>query len=104
MYMNIYIINKTTKVNNYNKKGVHANKNAEIKNINVNSTNNYSDIKGIGEKTALTLLQTYDTIENILKKQSELTKGLKKKLAEQLDMFYLCKSLEVIKLELIITF
>src|SRR5699024_12267503 len=76
----------------------------ELKGFTGDSADNYPGIKGIGEKTALTLLQTYDTIENILKKQSELTKGLQKKLAEQLDMFNLCKSLAEIKCDLRLTY
>src|SRR5699024_3783347 len=81
-----------TEENFYDKKGVRPNQIAELKGSTGDSADNYPGIKWIGEKTALTLLQTYDTIENILKKQSELTKGLQKKLSEQLDMFHLCKS------------
>lgn len=92
-----------TEENFYDKKGVRPNQIAELKGFTGDSADNYPGIKGIGEKTALTLLQTYDTIENILKKQSELTKGLQKKLAEQLDMFHLCKSLAEIKCDLPLT-
>src|SRR5699024_12851367 len=92
-----------TEENFYDKKGVRPNQIAELKGFTGESADNYPGIKGIGEKKALTLLQTYDTLENILKKQSELTKGLQKKIAEKLDMFHLCNSLTEIKCDLTLT-
>src|SRR5699024_10801215 len=78
-----------TEENFYDKKGVRPNQIAELKGFTGDSADNYPGIKGIGEKTALTLLQTYDTIENIIKKQSELTKQLHKYIAEHIDIIHI---------------
>src|SRR5699024_12260425 len=77
-----------TEENFYDKKGVRSNQIAELKGFTGDSADNYPGIKGIGEKTALTLLQNYDTIENILKKKSEHKKGLQKKKEKKLDKLH----------------
>jgi len=92
-----------TEENFYDKKGVRPNQITELKGFTGDSADNYPGIKGIGEKTALKLLQTYDTMDDILNKQAELTKGVQKKLAEQLDMYHLSKSLAEIKCDLPLT-
>ena len=89
-----------TESNFLDKKGVRPNQITDLKGFTGDSADNYPGIKGIGEKTALKLLQAYDSMENILERQTELTKGIQKKLAEQLDMFQLSKDLAEIKCDL----
>src|SRR5699024_7391009 len=65
---------------------------------------NYPGIKGIGEKTALKLLQTYGSMDSILKMKHELTKGIQQKLQDDIDMFELCKTLAEIKCDVPVEF
>lgn len=92
-----------TENNFMEKKGIRPDQIVTLKGFTGDSADNYPGIKGIGEKTALKLLQTYDTMDDILSKQSELTKGVQKKLAEQLDMYHLSASLAEIKCDLPLT-
>lgn len=86
--------------NFYEKRGLSPQQIIEFKAFTGDSADNYPGIKGIGEKTALKLLQTYGTMEQILEKTTELTKGIQKKLDEHIDMFHMCKQLAEIKCDL----
>jgi 5'-3' exonuclease len=92
-----------TQENFLEKRGIHPDQIIEFKGFTGDSADNYPGIKGIGEKTALKLLQTYGTMEMILQKQNELTKGIQKKLSEDIHMFNMCKQLAAIKCDLPIT-
>jgi DNA polymerase-1 len=60
-------------------------------------SDNIPGVPGIGEKTAIPLVQEYGTIENILKKVEKIPqKGLKEKLSENVEMALLSKELVTI--------
>lgn len=88
--------------NIYEKRGLHANQLADFKAFTGDTADNYPGIRGIGEVTATKLLQTYYSIENILANKDKLTKGVRNKLVNELDMFYTCKQLAEIKCDLAI--
>src|SRR5699024_9552572 len=75
--------------NFFEKRGLHPHQIIEFKAFTGDSADNYPGIKGIGEKTALKLLQTYGSMDSILKMKHELTKGIQQKLQDDIDMFEL---------------
>ncbi|MBP1942255.1 5'-3' exonuclease [Bacillus luteolus] len=63
------------------------------------SSDNYPGVRGIGEKTAIKLLQQYQTIEGILENLDSLTKGQRSKIQEDLEMLHLSRKLAKIHCE-----
>src|SRR5699024_1803558 len=90
--------------NFFEKRGLHPHQIIEFKAFTGDSADNYPGIKGIGEKTALKLLQTYGSMDSILKMKHELTKGIQQKLQDDIDMFELCKTLAEIKCDVPVEF
>lgn len=88
--------------NFYDKKGIHPEQIIEFKGLTGDSADNYPGIKGIGEKTATRLLQTYPDFATILKSVDQLTPGLRNKIISEEEMFYLSKELAEIKCDLTI--
>lgn len=68
----------------------------EMKALMGDSSDNIPGVKGIGEKTALNLIQTYNNVENIYSNINEITGKLKEKLVEGQDMAKLSKTLATI--------
>ncbi|WP_163654064.1 5'-3' exonuclease [Listeria sp. PSOL-1] len=56
----------------------------------------YPGVRGIGEKTALQLIQQYETIQGVLDHITELKPGQQKKIQEDLDMLKLSQQLATI--------
>lgn len=90
--------------NFYEKKGLYPNQIIDFKAFTGDSADNYPGVKGIGEKTATTLLQKYNNIDEILLSLNELTPGVRKKIEENLEMFYLSKQLAEIKCDIELEF
>ncbi len=64
------------------------------------TADNVPGVKGVGEKTALPLVQKYGTMENIYKHLNEIDKeSLRKKLEESRDIAFLSKKLVTIDTE-----
>jgi len=87
-----------------NKKGLYPHQIIEFKGLTGDSADNYPGIKGIGEKTALKLLQTYGNMDNILQSMDELTKGIRSKIETDIAMFHLSKELAEIKCDVELEF
>ncbi len=70
----------------------------DVKGLMGDPSDNIPGVKGIGEKTALSLIQNYHTIEEIYARldELELTPSVRKKLAEDRDGAYLSKTLATI--------
>lgn len=69
------------------------------------SSDNIPGVKGIGEKTALELLKEFETLDNIYKDTSKISKAsVRKKIEEQKKSAYLSKELVTINLETPIPF
>ena len=60
------------------------------------SSDNIPGMKGVGEKTALMLVQTYGSLENIYAHTEELKGKLKEKVEESKDIAFLSKTLATI--------
>lgn len=54
----------------------------------------YSGVKGIGEKTAIKLIQNHGTVENVVNNLSSLTPAQQKKITNNLNHLHLSKSLQ----------
>lgn len=83
--------------NFYDKKGIYPYQIVDFKGLTGDPADNYPGVKGIGEKTALKLLQEYTTIENILSNLENLTKSMRMRIKTDLDMLHLSRSLAKIK-------
>ncbi|HET7657673.1 MAG TPA: 5'-3' exonuclease H3TH domain-containing protein [Bacillales bacterium] len=88
----------------YAEKGIRPLQMVDLKGLMGDSSDNYPGVKGIGEKTALKLLQTYETIEGILTNLDNLTNGVRKKIEENLEMLHLSRRLAEIHREAPITY
>src|SRR5699024_7423994 len=77
--------------NFYDKRGLHPHQIIEFKGFTGDSADNYPGVKGIGEKTALKLLQTYENFDTIIQSMELLTKGIRTKIEADLDMSHLSK-------------
>lgn len=83
--------------NFYEKKGISPKQVIDMKGLMGDTADNYPGVKGIGEKTALKLLQEYETIDQLLDNVANLTKGLQTKINQDLDMLHLSRKLAEIK-------
>lgn len=81
----------------YEEKGIQPRQLIDLKAFMGDPSDNYPGVKGIGEKTALKLLQTYEHIEGVLENIEALTKGQKIKIEQDLDMLHLSRQLAEIK-------
>src|SRR5699024_5386339 len=77
--------------NFFDKRGLYPYQIVDFKGFTGDSADNYPGVKGIGEKTATKLLQTYGAVDNVLENIGQLTKGIQNRLKENLEMFYLSK-------------
>ena len=57
------------------------------------SADGYPGVKGIGEKTAIKLIQSYGSVENVLDNIESLTPGQQKKIATDKENLMLSKQL-----------
>jgi 5'-3' exonuclease len=71
----------------------------DLKGLIGDTSDNYPGVKGIGEKTAVKLLQEYHSIEGIIENLSSLPKGVRAKLEADMDMLHLCRQLATIHCE-----
>jgi 5'-3' exonuclease len=61
------------------------------------TSDNYPGVKGIGEKTALKLLQEFEHVEGIISNLDRLSKSNKTKIEQDLEMLHLSRLLAEIK-------
>lgn len=78
-------------------KGIMPKQMIDLKAFMGDPSDNYPGVKGIGEKTALKLLQQYDHVDGVVANLNQLTKSQKTKIENDLDMLYLSKKLAEIK-------
>lgn len=86
-----------TQENFLEKKGIVPRQVIDMKALMGDSADNYPGVKGIGEKTALKLVQEYETIDNLLENIDQLPKGVQTKIKTNLDMLHLSRELAEIK-------
>ncbi|MCM3705778.1 MULTISPECIES: 5'-3' exonuclease H3TH domain-containing protein [Bacillaceae] len=81
----------------YEEKGITPKQMIDLKAFMGDTSDNYPGVKGIGEKTALKLLQQFEHIEGVLENLEQLTKGQRAKIEQDLEMLHLSRQLAEIK-------
>ncbi|WP_336774508.1 5'-3' exonuclease [Paenibacillus sp. MMO-58] len=80
-------------------KGIHPFQVIEMKGLTGDTSDNYPGVKGIGEKTALKLLQEFESIDGILSNLDSVSKSIKAKIEADMDMLHLSRTLARINIE-----
>jgi len=80
--------------------GVRPDQVVDFKALVGDKSDNIPGVAGIGEKTAISLLETYDNLDNIYAHLSEITGSVGKKLEAGRDLAYLSRKLATIVLDL----
>lgn len=93
-YGNYQVHNRDTL---YTEKGIWPEQMIDLKALMGDPSDNYPGVRGIGEKTAIKLLQQFDHIEGILANLDSLTKAQRSKIEQDLDMLHLSRKLAEIK-------
>lgn len=83
----------------YEEKGILPPQMVDLKGLMGDTSDNYPGVKGIGEKTALKLLQEYQSIDGVLENLEKVSKGIRTKIEENLDMLHLSRKLAKIHCE-----
>ncbi len=78
------------------KYGIKVNQYLDLKSLKGDASDNIPGVPGIGEKTAIDLLQKYETLDNIYANIELLPDAVKKKLIENKDLAYMSKRLAAI--------
>lgn len=81
----------------YEEKGISARQMIDLKGLMGDTSDNYPGVKGIGEKTALKLLQQFESIDGILENLQGLSKSHRGKIENDLEMLHLSRKLAEIK-------
>ncbi|MFC5528594.1 5'-3' exonuclease [Cohnella yongneupensis] len=71
----------------------------DLKGFMGDTSDNYPGVKGIGEKTALKLLNDYKSVEGVLENLDLLPKGVRSKIEANIDMLHLSRDLATIRLD-----
>ena len=83
----------------YQEKGLLPRQVIDVKGLMGDTSDNYPGVRGIGEKTAMKLIQEYETIEGILENMDSLTKSVRNKIEADLEMLHLSRALAAIHCE-----
>ncbi len=90
---------------NFNEKmGINPIQIIDLKSMMGDSSDNIPGIAGVGEKTALSLVQTYGTLENLYENIGELKGKLKEKVESSKGVAFLSKTLATIKTDVELPF
>ncbi|KLT17466.1 5'-3' exonuclease [Neobacillus vireti] len=81
----------------FEEKGITPRQMIDLKALMGDPSDNYPGVKGIGEKTALKLLQEYEHVEGIISNLDRLSKSNKTKIERDLEMLHLSRMLAEIK-------
>lgn len=83
----------------YAEKGLLPHQIVDMKGLMGDTSDNYPGVRGIGEKTALKLIQEHQSVEGILENLDSLAKGVRTKIESDLEMLHLSRSLAEIYCE-----
>jgi len=81
----------------FEEKGITPAQMIDLKALMGDTSDNYPGVRGIGEKTALKLLQEFEHVEGIISNLDRLSKSNKTKIEQDLDMLHLSRILAEIK-------
>lgn len=90
-------LQKLTNDNMYSEMGVYPKQVVDLKALMGDTSDNIPGVPGIGEKTALKLIDTYATLENLYKNIDDITGKLGEKLRINKDLAFISKELATIK-------
>jgi DNA polymerase I len=76
--------------------GVRPDQVVDYKALTGDKSDNIPGVQGVGDKTAVTLLQSYDTLDGVYEHINEVAAGVKKKLEEGRESAYLSQKLATI--------
>ncbi len=85
-------------------KGIVPSQIIDLKALMGDASDNIPGVKGVGEKTALKLLEDYETVDNVYEHLDEIKGKLKEKLENDKEMAFLSKRLATIKTDLTLPF
>lgn len=88
----------------YEEYGISPSQFIDVKALMGDTSDGYPGVKGIGEKTALKLIQQYGSINELLSNLHQLTPSQRKKIEEDLDMLHMSRELAEIRCDVPITF
>jgi len=100
-YGNYEVHNETTF---FEWKGIKPQQMVDLKGLMGDTADNYPGVKGIGEKTAIKLLQQHGSIDGILENLHALTATQRRKIEESLDMLHMSRELAAIHCEVPLQF
>jgi DNA polymerase-1 len=80
--------------------GVRPDQVVDYKALTGDKSDNIPGVPGVGEKTAITLLQSYDTLDGVYEHLDEVSAGIKKKLEDGKELAYLSQKLATIVTDL----
>lgn len=72
----------------------------DLKGLMGDTSDNYPGVRGIGEKTALKLVQEHGSVEGILANLDQLSKSIRAKIEADLDMLHLSRQLATIRCDI----
>jgi 5'-3' exonuclease len=81
----------------FEEKGITPRQMIDLKALMGDPSDNYPGVKGIGEKTALKLLQEFEHVEGIISNLDRLSKSNKTKIEQDIEMLHLSRLLAEIK-------
>ncbi|EIJ78602.1 5'-3' exonuclease [Bacillus methanolicus PB1] len=81
----------------FEEKGIYPQQMIDLKALMGDSSDNYPGVRGIGEKTALKLVQQFQNVEGIVSNLKNLSKAQRTKIEQDLEMMYLSRQLAEIK-------
>lgn len=88
----------------YEEYGISPRQFIDVKALMGDTSDGYPGVKGIGEKTALKLIQQFGTINELLSNLQQLTPSQRKKIEEDLDMLHMSRELAEIRCDVPLTF
>ncbi|GAE05704.1 DNA polymerase I [Paenibacillus sp. JCM 10914] len=83
----------------YAEKGLLPHQVIDVKGLMGDTSDNYPGVRGIGEKTAMKLIQEYESIDGILSNLDALAKGVRAKIEADMEMLHLSRTLAAIHCE-----
>ncbi|MBW4838987.1 MAG: 5'-3' exonuclease [Paenibacillaceae bacterium] len=72
----------------------------DLKGLMGDTSDNYPGVRGIGEKTALKLVQEHGSVDGILANLDQLSKSVRAKIEADLDMLHLSRQLATIRCDI----
>ncbi|GIN60818.1 5'-3' exonuclease [Robertmurraya siralis] len=82
-----------TKDTFFAEKGILPHQMIDVKALMGDPSDNYPGVKGIGEKTALKLIQQFEHVDGVVTNLEQLTKGHRTKIEKDLEMLHLSRKL-----------